>query len=278
MPYYFTKLDSTLPDSSVWALDDQTRIVWITMLAMANRFGEVLASVPGLAGRARVSVAKTQEALEKFMSPDEFSRCEDNGGRRLAKITGGWLLLGYKRHRERKDDRDSRAAHAELMRESRAMAPETKAIRAGEVSPCDLALPSVTTGEEKQRQKQKQEVEANEETERESPSAPVSEQPELIIVAPTKPRTKTFIPPTLEEVLARCLEIGLPSDQGEEFFHHYETSEWCVSGIKMKNWRAALSGWKVRWKRGQFAGSNRFQKSRTADHPGTQTRDENAKF
>ena len=50
----FVKVHSSILDSSVWLEDDRTRIVWFTLMAMADRDGRVEASVPGLANRARV--------------------------------------------------------------------------------------------------------------------------------------------------------------------------------------------------------------------------------
>ena len=100
----FTKLFSSITDSSVWQESDETRLVWITMLAMADPLGRVFAAVPGLSHRARVSLEATQKALEVFLSPDPYSRSEDHDGRRIEKIAGGWRLLNYAIYREMRDD------------------------------------------------------------------------------------------------------------------------------------------------------------------------------
>lgn len=96
----YTKLFSSITDSTIWQEPDHVRIVWVTMLAMADRNGCVWSSVPGLAHRAVKSIEETQDALRRFMAPDEWSRTKDNDGRRIAEIDGGWRLLNHRKFRE----------------------------------------------------------------------------------------------------------------------------------------------------------------------------------
>lgn len=100
MGYRYTKLFEQILESTVWCEPDSTRVVWITMLAMSGRDGEVLSSVPGLAKRAMVTVEQTREALNCFMSPDPDSRTKDFKGRRIAEIDGGWQILNHKKYRD----------------------------------------------------------------------------------------------------------------------------------------------------------------------------------
>jgi len=114
----FTKLFSTITESTVWGEDAETRIVWITLLAMADRWGRVHASLPGLAHRARVSLDQAANALELFMRPDRYSRtftpeCE---GRRIEPIDGGWRLINYLKYRDLKDEEHSLSMGAERVR------------------------------------------------------------------------------------------------------------------------------------------------------------------
>jgi hypothetical protein len=74
------------------------------MLAMADRRGRVWGSIPGLANRARVSVEACERALEKFKSPDKYSRTGENEGRRVADIEGGWTLLNHGKYRAIRDE------------------------------------------------------------------------------------------------------------------------------------------------------------------------------
>jgi len=103
MSMTFTKLFSSITESTIWIEDDQTRIVWITMLAMSDSRGRVWASIPGLASRARVPVEDCERALTKFKEPDKYSRTKDNDGRRITDIDGGWRLLNHEKYRSIRD-------------------------------------------------------------------------------------------------------------------------------------------------------------------------------
>jgi hypothetical protein len=74
MSVTFTKLFSSITASTVWCESSDTRVVWITMLAMADKHGRVWASIPGLAKEAAVPLAACRVAIDKFLSPDHDSR------------------------------------------------------------------------------------------------------------------------------------------------------------------------------------------------------------
>lgn len=99
----YVKLFESILASTIWAEPTDTRIVWVTMLAMADRDGNVQASVPGLAHFARVSEEACREALASFMRPDKNSRTKTHEGRRIAEVDGGWLVLNYEEYRDRLD-------------------------------------------------------------------------------------------------------------------------------------------------------------------------------
>ena len=104
MSLTFTKLFSSITESTIWTENDPTRIIWITMLAMADRRGRVWASIPGLANRARASVDDVEAALSKFLSPDKYSRTTEHEGRRIEQIEGGWRLLNHEKYRAIRDE------------------------------------------------------------------------------------------------------------------------------------------------------------------------------
>lgn len=112
----YAKLSTSILDSTIWREDHQTRIVWLTMLAMANQDGEVAASIPGLADRAKVTLEECENALKKFQAPDKYSRSKKNEGRRIATIDGGWLVLNYEKYRDLQSAEDRRAKDAERQR------------------------------------------------------------------------------------------------------------------------------------------------------------------
>ena len=69
---------------------------------------------------------------------------------------------------------------------------------------------------------------------------------------------KKFIPPTIEEVQAYCMERGNNID-AEHFVSYYEARGWSLGkGQKMKNWKSAV----VTWEKNNF--SQDRQKKQTA--------------
>ena len=95
----FTKLHESLVHSTIWREPNHVRVVWVTMMAIADRHGEIQASVPGLADLSRVSIKECEEALNCFKSPDAYSRSKDFEGRRIEEIEGGWALLNHPKYR-----------------------------------------------------------------------------------------------------------------------------------------------------------------------------------
>jgi len=97
----YTKLFSEIITSTIWREDDKTRIVWITLLALADRQGNINASIPGLAVLANVDRERCEAALKKLKAPDPDSRTKDYDGRRIEDIDGGWHILNYVKYRNK---------------------------------------------------------------------------------------------------------------------------------------------------------------------------------
>jgi hypothetical protein len=95
----FTKLFNSILDSTIWQEPPATKLVWITLLAMADRNGDVHASIPGLAKRAGVTLEECESALECLRSPDKYSRTKDHEGRRIREMDGGFTLLNHGKYR-----------------------------------------------------------------------------------------------------------------------------------------------------------------------------------
>ena len=115
----YTKLFNSIITSTIWTEDDKTRILWITMLALADKNGEVQASIPGLARVAGMSVQDCETAINKFLSPDPYSRTPDDEGRRIEVIPGGWGLLNHGKYRDMASRDEQKEAEAERKRRYR---------------------------------------------------------------------------------------------------------------------------------------------------------------
>jgi hypothetical protein len=104
----YTKLFNSIITSTIWCESPVVCKVWVTMLALADRDGLVEASLPGLAHLARLGIEEASEAIQKFLSPDPYSRSPEWDGRRIEPIDGGWRILNYIKYRLRMSPEDIR--------------------------------------------------------------------------------------------------------------------------------------------------------------------------
>jgi hypothetical protein len=95
----FVKLDTGILQSSIWCEDSDTRVVWITMLAMSDSTGSVKARAPGIASMAQISLVKTVRALNKLAQPDKYSRTTNEDGRRIRETEDGFEIVNYEKYR-----------------------------------------------------------------------------------------------------------------------------------------------------------------------------------
>lgn len=100
----FVKLYGTILDSTIWLEPLPTKVVWITMLAMADATGCVRSSIPNLAKRAGVSRQECEDALVTLSAPDPDSKTPDYEGRRIERIDGGWFILNHRKYRDMRTD------------------------------------------------------------------------------------------------------------------------------------------------------------------------------
>ena len=136
----YTKLFNSILDSTVWLENSDTKVVWITMMAMANREGIVNASIPSLARRAGIGVEACQQALGKFLAVDPYSRTPDRDGRRIEAVNGGWRILNYAKYRHMLSDDDRRERGRIRTQRWRQAKAEVQA-----VTECHTASPPVTS-------------------------------------------------------------------------------------------------------------------------------------
>lgn len=144
----FVKLDTKILNSTTW-LDADACKVFITALLMAEPYevrepirsiqirstdeaefvvpvgwyGFVPAAGPGIAYRAIIEQDRALDALERLASPDPGSRTPDHNGRRMVRVSGGYLILNYIAHRDRDHgaaERQARFRTRQKMKESNA--------------------------------------------------------------------------------------------------------------------------------------------------------------
>lgn len=70
----------------------------------------------------------------------------------------------------------------------------------------------------------------------------ISPNVDISLEKENEPKKKKFIPPTIEEVRAYCLEKGYDID-AEHFINFYESKGWYVGKNKMVSWKACVGTW-----------------------------------
>lgn len=115
----YTKLFTEIIHSTIWTSSLTDKVVWITMLAMADDRGQCRASVPGLARIAGVSREECLTALGSFLSPDLDSRSQEYEGRRIKEIDGGWLLINHAKYRQLRSAEERKKYQADWMANKR---------------------------------------------------------------------------------------------------------------------------------------------------------------
>ena len=231
----FTKLFSSITASTIWSEKATTKVVWITMLAMADAAGFVYASVPGLAKISGVTIEETIEAIDLLMSPDKWSRDKDNEGRRLEEIDGGWAILNHPKYRKRRNAEERLAYQREYMRNRRAKQKEGVSSGVNNVSKCKPQL-----------------AQAEAEADTDKTLAPTvlvnakaSTCPYQKIVDlyhkhfQAGPRVKEITPKRQKALKARWVNSAKDLAYWEDYFKHAATSRF-LTGQNDRNWRADL--------------------------------------
>lgn len=217
----YTKLFGSIVASTIWREAKETKIVWITMLAMAGKTGIVEASIPGLADFARVSLEECEKALKVLSSPDPFSRTKDHEGRRIKAIDGGWLLLNHAKYRAKMSAEDKAAYQRAYMAKYRADGKDKTRL----VKPL---VRSVSSGKEKLARLGQAEAEAEAEAD---PGLPARE----VELPPSFPKTEA-------EARGHAAFVGCPDE--------FATKMWnkaCSRGgrdakdVPLRNFRAYLA-------------------------------------
>src|SRR5688572_21801147 len=117
----FTKLFSSITESTVWCEPHATVRVWIAMLAKADHAGRVFAAIPGLAHLSRVTTEECETAIATFLAPDKYSRTPDFEGRRVELIDGGWRLLNHAKYRALRDEETVKESKRNYINNRRAL-------------------------------------------------------------------------------------------------------------------------------------------------------------
>lgn len=117
----YTKLFSSILMSSIWEESTETRLVWVTLLALADQNGHVDGTAKSLARVSRVSEEDCQRALDCLLGPDPLDRSGVMGGRRIVAENGGWRLVNHAVYRAKMSSDERRARDRDRKRQKRSM-------------------------------------------------------------------------------------------------------------------------------------------------------------
>ena len=114
-------LFSKIVDSSLWAEDDVVVKVFLTMLAKKDSDHVVRGTAFNIGRWANKSEQEAIRALEVLSSPDtKRLEPQENEGRRIRKVDGGWLILNGAKYEEEMRRVSRQAYQAKWAREHRA--------------------------------------------------------------------------------------------------------------------------------------------------------------
>ena len=123
MRHSYTPIFKDVLTSRVWALPDAHLRVWLWLQLQADPEGFICADVTGVAVGARVSGKDAREALEVLSLADADADPRDpDEGRLIARVPGGWCVLGVDERNEQVRRESKRARNNSYMRAYRARA------------------------------------------------------------------------------------------------------------------------------------------------------------
>lgn len=137
----YSKLDCGIIHSTIWQEPHDVRVSWITMLALKNAQGDVFASIPALAKLNNVTIARMEEIIGIFLSPDIYSRTKEHEGKRLFEIPGGWRVINHHAYRDNLKQPDVTATERKRkQRQRQKSTPNVTACHGKNVTVTDVTL------------------------------------------------------------------------------------------------------------------------------------------
>ena len=120
----YSKLFSSIVHSSLWTEEDHVRLLFVTLLAIADREGYIYGSRKGLERLANIDSGKYErDPWGVLMEPDadssDLMRNPDNEGRRIEPVSGGFRILNYAFYRSLRNSDDRREQNREAQRRHR---------------------------------------------------------------------------------------------------------------------------------------------------------------
>jgi len=187
-----------------------TRYVFMMMLALSDRHGEVIGTDVAISRMMNVPKNDFCDALKPLLEPDLDSNSPAEEGRRiiLSENGRGYKIVNYLNYRDIKSDDEKREYMRQYMKRRRDKTKENDE-NVNSVNPCKVLLNDVTHTEA--------EAEAD---------------------------TKKNKKPSFDDTFGFCNKIGLTRTDAE-----YMQDKWLETGFKnngkpIKDWQAQIRNWK----------------------------------
>ena len=229
----YTKLFSSITESSLWSEPKEVRILFVSMLARADATGFVEASLPGLARMSNLTLEETESGIANLEGPDKYSKNEDNEGRRITKVDGGWCIINYEEYRNRRSDEDRREYMREYMAKyRRGKQPVNNGVN--KVSKNANSKPSVSRGKPPLAQAT---ATATASSDLKAPPLPPEEEKAVCVN------------PNLKEVKETASMRGITPDIAEAFWNAHDGVGWIDrAGRAITRWEPLLMNFAATWK------------------------------
>lgn len=124
---FYAPLFGKIVESSLWDEDDNVVKVFLTLLAKKDADHVVRASAYQIGFWSRKTEKEVLEALKVLSSPDKRRlEPQPEEGRRIKKVTDGWLVVNGQKYKEMAQEVATRARKARWARDHRELAKDNK--------------------------------------------------------------------------------------------------------------------------------------------------------
>jgi hypothetical protein len=85
----------------LWEESKEVRLLFVTMLALKNRDGLVIATMSGLKRLANLKAEEVESSVAVLEAPDTKAELtQEFQGRRIERCEGGWRILNHEKYRD----------------------------------------------------------------------------------------------------------------------------------------------------------------------------------
>jgi len=140
----YAKLFSRIAQSSLMEEKVTTRYVFMMMLAISDRHGDVIGTDVAIARTMNVTLLEFVNSVKPLLSPDPSSNSQAEEGRRLVPSENGrgYRIVNYTAYRDMKSDDEKREYMRNYMRNRRSSKEKVNDVN--NVKPCKDLLNGVT--------------------------------------------------------------------------------------------------------------------------------------